>query len=67
MDYAFEPRPSESHTDDLFGLAPEAPQRISTIAFCDRCDCRLSQYRDPKDRMCCACARALNPLFEKSA
>lgn len=53
--------------DGFFEPLAGAPKRLSTIAFCERCGCRLSQYRNPEDKLCCACNRAVNPLFDKSA
>lgn len=53
--------------DSLFELPPDAPKRVTELAFCDRCGCRLSQYREKSDTHCRACQRALNPLFDKSA
>lgn len=59
---------SQNKRDDWFFEPPaDAPRRINSIAFCKRCGCRLSQYRDPGDKHCCACSRAMNPLFDKSA
>lgn len=53
--------------DKFFDPPANAPKRLSSLAFCPRCGCRLSQYRDPGDKYCCACGRARNPLFDKSA
>jgi hypothetical protein len=43
------------------------PKRMEGLAFCERCGCRLSQYRDPIDDLCCSCKRAVNPLFKQPA
>jgi hypothetical protein len=42
-------------------------RRIKSIAYCERCGCRLSQYRDPTEKLCKVCQRALNPLFQQTA
>jgi hypothetical protein len=43
------------------------PKRIESSAYCQRCGCKLSQYRDPIDTLCCSCKRAINPLFKQPA
>ncbi|MHB0977475.1 MAG: hypothetical protein ACYC1U_09825 [Candidatus Aquicultorales bacterium] len=53
--------------DGLYDGPAEVTKRVTQIAFCTRCGCRLSQYRDTDDNLCCACHRALNPLFDQSA
>jgi len=35
------------------------PKRVTELAFCQRCGCRLSLYREPEDSLCCSCQRAL--------
>lgn len=42
-------------------------KRVKSIAYCERCGCRLSQYRDPTEKLCRVCQRALNPLFQETA
>jgi hypothetical protein len=43
------------------------PKRMDNLAFCQRCGCKLSQYRDYNEGFCCSCQRALNPLFRRTA
>ncbi len=43
------------------------PKRIEELAFCGRCGCKLSKYRDPEDTLCCSCKRAINPMFRRTA
>jgi len=35
------------------------PKRVERVAYCDRCGCKLSQYRSPEETLCCSCQRAL--------
>lgn len=46
--------------------ALSGPKRVKSLAYCERCGCRLSQYRAPEDTLCCSCQRALNPLLKSA-
>ncbi len=60
-------RRDDRDEESFFEPPADAPKRLTALAFCERCGCRLSQYRNPEDKLCCACSRAINPLFDKSA